>query len=530
MPRTKRLITTLALTALGLAGSAAVQAAPALASTSQETIFQDDTQLHADTAGTLQTLKELGVDRVRVFVTWASIAPNPSSTTKPRGFDATDPASYPQSGFAFYDNLVTEAALDGIGVYFTVTGPAPSWAAHGGPSGTNGAWKPSAHEFGSFVTALAKRYSGSYDPALGTQSPGDPGDLPKVHYWGIWNEPDYGVDLAPQTIHGSALEVAPAVYRGLLDAAWSALHANGHGSDTILIGELAPRGQTTVRFGLPGTSGGMVPIRFLRALYCVDANGKPLRGSFAAQRSCPTNSAGSRGFASAHPGLFQATGFADHPYPTSQAPLVPTWPNGGTNLYTDWTQLPALEQFLDKAQRTYGQHRRFAIYNTEFGEKMPPVSQTNGPYYLNWFEYLSWRSSRLVSYDQYLLVNPPMGNFPSALEDIHGRKLAIYSAFRLPLYLPATTAGRGRSLEVWGDLRPAKFYPASGELQFQRGSRGAFTTIKTVTGSSRREYFDTRVTFPASGTVRIAWAYPPSAPAELAGTTVYSRSQKITIK
>ncbi|MBV8990322.1 MAG: hypothetical protein JO372_17365 [Solirubrobacterales bacterium] len=46
-------------------------------------------------------------------------------------------------------------------------------------------------------------------------------------------------------------------------------------------------------------------------------------------------------------------------------------------------------------------------------------------------------------------------------------------------------------------------------------------------------YFDVRVSFPASGLVRMSWTYPttdPLLPANALGVTVYSRSQKITIR
>jgi hypothetical protein len=493
-----------------------LQAAPAAATSNQETIFQDDVQLKADPSGFLQEMKAFGVDRIRVFMVWRSVAPSPTSSRKPRGFDATDPGSYPAAGWGIYDTIVRDAQADGIGVYFDLTGAAPTWAAHGGPNGTNGVWEPSAHEFKSFTEAVAKRYDGTFDPGDGG------GTLPRVSYWGIWNEPDYGVDLAPQTIHGPTVEVAPAVYRGLVDAAWSALHATGHGSDTILIGELAPRGQTL--FGQPGTFGGMVPIRFLRALYCVDASMRPLRGRFAAQRGCPSTGAGSRAFARQHPGLFKATGFADHPYPQGNSPLQHTWPNPGPDLYTDWAQLPVLERLLDTAQRVYGQHRRYPIYNTEFGDQIPRVSQTTAAFYLNWFEYLSWRDGRLATYDQYLLIDPPKG-FQTGLESTHHTKLATYDAFRLPLYLPVTRATNGRSLEVWGAVRPDKFDSAQGpvSIQFQPGSHGSFTTLKTVSPSNSRGYFDARVKFPSSGTVRLEWTYA-------SGVVIHSRSEKVTVR
>jgi hypothetical protein len=164
-------------------------------------------------------------------------------------------------------------------------------------------------------------------------------------------------------------------------------------------------------------------------------------------------------------------------------------------------------------------------------------------YYINWAEYLMWKQPRIQTYMQYLLVDPVMGNFASGLKFYPGKKKkSVYSAFRLPLYLPATTTRRGRSLEVWGAARPAKFYGGTAQIQFQPGSSGAFTTVKTLTIGNAEQYFDARIAFPGSGTVRLAYTYPTSAspsagvsplagvPADVAGATVYSRLVKITVR
>jgi hypothetical protein len=50
--------------AVGALGATAISVPPALASTSQDSIIQDDSQLMANPAGTLQTFKELGVNRL----------------------------------------------------------------------------------------------------------------------------------------------------------------------------------------------------------------------------------------------------------------------------------------------------------------------------------------------------------------------------------------------------------------------------------------------------------------------------------
>ena len=228
------------------------------------------------------------------------------------------------------------------------------------------------------------------------------------HFWSVWNEPNYGPELAPQATDHSTVEVAPALYRGLLGAAWTALQQTGHGHDRILFGELAPRGRTTG--DNPGNFSGMVPLRFVRALYCVDSNLHPLRGTAAAERDCPTTAAASEQFPSQNPALFHATGFAVHPYP--QGALAPDVVTPNEPDYADLASLPKLERMLDTIQQAYGSSKRFDLYSTEFGYKTNPPTPLGPPLqqaaaYLNWSEYISWRDPRIRSYNQYLLSDPP---------------------------------------------------------------------------------------------------------------------------
>jgi hypothetical protein len=70
--------------------------------------------------------------------------------------------------------------------------------------------------------------------------PGASRPLPRIDFWSIWNEPNIETNLGPETTHrGSGVEVAPAIYRDLLNGAWGPLQVTGHGRDRILIGELA---------------------------------------------------------------------------------------------------------------------------------------------------------------------------------------------------------------------------------------------------------------------------------------------------
>ena len=123
-------------------------------------------------------------------------------------------ASYPAANWSIYDQIVRDAHADGITVDFSLTGPAPLWAAAVvSPRPENyGEWKPSATAFGQFVEAVATRYSGSYDPISDTIAHGDADDLPRVSFWELWNEPNFGEDLAPQAINGSTVPTSAPAY------------------------------------------------------------------------------------------------------------------------------------------------------------------------------------------------------------------------------------------------------------------------------------------------------------------------------
>lgn len=492
-------------------------------------ILETDPQLHADPRGTLAYLRRLGVDTVRVFMPWGSlgslgaIAPDPLSRTPPAGFNGADPAAYPAANWRVYDTIIREARTTGMRVDLTLGPPPPLWARGPGDPGhpAHPQWKPDAVAFGAFVRAVATRYSGGYRAVAGAAP------LPRVNFWAIWNEPNFGPMIAPQTVHHSKTEVSPAIYRRLVDAAWGALQATGHSADQILIGELAPRG---ISLGNgPGEFGYMVPLRFLRALYCVDSSLRPLGGTAAAAVSCPVDGAQSSHFAAAHPGLFKATGFAVHPYP--QGP--PDVPTADEPDYADLPSLPRLEADLDRIARVYGTSTRYPLYSTEFGYETNPPEQVFGTVspalaavYLNHSEYISWRDPRIRSYDQYLLTDPPRGNFATGLQFADGTPKPTLAAYRMPIYLPVTNVHREVPAEVWGCVRPARFAmigrrnPHRVLLQFRGGNAGAFRTLKSVS-LSRGAYFDVHQAFPASGAVRLTWTYP-------GGQTIHSRTVTIT--
>jgi hypothetical protein len=537
----------------------------AMASTTQVSIIQDDPSMMYNAGPTLARLRLLGVQQVRVLVRWLFIAPNSGSYKRPAHFNAVDPASYPAKNWQQWDNMVKAAQANGIQLIFDVAGGAPLWATGPGATGHSN-WEPNTSQYGQFVHALGTRYSGAYNPIKKKTMPGNANDLPKVSSWSIWNEPDYGPSLAPQGLPGNlTVDHAPAMYRGLVSAGWNALHVTGHGHDTIMFGELAPRGEKYW-----GVYSGMTPLVFLRSLYCLDAGYRQLRGTAARLRGCPTNAAGSRAFRNQNPGLFQASGISDHPYMRWYPPNHEQNPDPANHLSTgNYASLGVINQLsraLDRAQAVYGAHPRMPVYNTEFGyittppkhdnqlepggHRYPWASQAKASEYLNWAEYLSYRNPRIKSFEQYLLYDalPALksndwGGFASGLINYGPKQIpkSTYYAWRFPLYLPVTSSRRGRSLEVWGCLRPARYAildgsaPQTVSIQYATGSGHPFKTVATATVNNPNNcYFDSRVTFPGSGNVRLQWQYPANdpllGPFTASQGTITSRTVQISLK
>jgi hypothetical protein len=512
-------------------------------------MLEEDVHLLSHPVRTLAILRSLGVGVVRFSVAWNSIAPDPLSRRTPSKFQAADPASYPPSSWTRYDAIVKAAAHDGIQLDFLLTGGAPLWATSPAPKGASqfsAAWKPSPGAYGQFVQAVATRYSGVYTPA-GASSP-----LPRVHFWELWNEPNWGPSLEPQMALNPTRIVSAVRYRELADAAWSALSRSGHDHDTVVIGSLSPRGvNAPPESALAAAVDVSGPIGFTQTLYCVDSSEHPLRGAAALRAHCPTTAAGSQRFPRRHPALFQATGYGIHPYPINLPPTKTDTPNADT---VEFSQIPRLEDTLDRVLEGYGSHRQLRIYNTEYGYiTNPPNPGTQYLHpdtaagYLNWAEYLTWRNARIATTMQYLLYDPPpiknvfgKGGFATGLILYGGKPKATFYAYRIPIFLPASSASRGDPLEVWGCVRPARYAyldthrPQDVQIQFRPEQGGPFQTIKTVRLRSARScYFDVDVRFPATGAVILRWSYPHGDPRlrdpVIPGQTIYSRAVPVRI-
>lgn len=527
---------TLAMTLAVLAGWGSAllgAAAPAVASTTQLAMFESPNIPYQDPASQLALMRSLGVEILRVPVVWSSIAPDPSSRTAPQ-FDAIDPGAYPASNWAPYDRLVSDAAAYGIAVNLMPTGGAPLWATDSGapPCNTVGGkvpvcydsdFFPEAAAYGQFVKAVGSRYSGSYVPS------GSGTALPRASFWELWNEANWGPSLTPQ-YYNSSVPVSARIYRGLLDAGWSALQQTGHGGDTIVSSGLSQDGSAHV--GERGTS---APLTFMRTLYCVNASFRELRGAAAREAGCPTSTSGYRRFRADNPALFKVSGVGIHPYPFGKPPTVAQFPDPND---VEFAQIPHLITTIDRLQRTYGSRARMKIYNTEYGYLSGYTSPQNEAKYLNEAEYLSWKNPRIASFDQFELFDATW--FPSALITAADDPKPAFYSYQLPVWLPVTATRRGRALEVWGDARAAHFATKDGEgtqyvqVQFERRGTGQYRTVERVRITNLRGYFEVPVKLPSSGAVQLAWKYPASDPGWFnpfdSGGWIYSRVTNVSLR
>jgi hypothetical protein len=544
MPLRRQLIQT-TLTCLAALAFAAGAAAPAHAAKDLESMFQDDNQLIYNTpagaASAMDTLKQLGVDRIRLSIIWKAIAPQALSDVRP-DFNAADPAAYSPAVWANYDRIVRLARERGIAVNFNVTAPAPLWAT-GNPGDRpdlKDVFAPDANQFGLFVHALGVRYSGAYSA--------DGSLLPRVRYWSIWNEPNQGAWLAPQSAidlrnpgKKAMVETSPVVYRGLVDAAWKALHETGHGDDTILIGETAPQGRVKNGKQELGVSFALDPLRFIRQLYCLDDNLQLYKGSSAQIRFCPIGPNALTDFVTQHPALFQATGYAHHPYSMTRPPSL-AFPN------KDWATIANLGNLSKQLRKIYQRYRQVIpdkkkdvpLYLTEFGYQTNPpdsagFSLSRQAAYNNESEYIAWKNPTARTLSQFLLLDDkpkpskidPKGygnSFQTGLETDKGKKKPSYAAYAMGIYLPSRRATSKKKLKVWGVARVAPDSTVQTVTVEARGKKGTkYKKIGSLKTDGKRGYVYGNVKVSRDGAVRLTWK-------STAGVTYHSRAIAFSVK
>jgi hypothetical protein len=514
-----------AVTASLLVGAvfALTLAAPAgaLASSTQQSILQDDNQLIYGTSAhqlaVLRELKSLGVGVVKVSLLWNLVAPDPNSTHKPK-FNASNPSAYGWGAWSQYDTLVENAHLLGLRVYFQFVPRDPVWAAaHNVQSGQSfqRSQSPNLRYFQEWVTAVGRRYSGSW---VGTNND----KIPRVDEWGIWNEPNWEGSLNPwhKTVDGKQVLTQPSLYRGIVNTAWKGLWNTGHKHDTILLGETADYGNIS-------------PLNFLLDVYCVGRRYRPLTGNGAAAVGCPRSPNRSE-FIKQNPGLFGMSGWAHHPYGFNLPPNKPD-PSRPSEILI--LNVDKLEKAANGAFGAY--HRRrpagIPIYLSEWGYVTNPpnpvyhTSLRDQATWLNQGEYMTWRDPYVKALSQFELVDFPTPkhqtshewarSFTSGLEFQNGKAKPALAAYRIPIWLPS--AKHGSHVAVWGQLRPANHFTTQvGEIQFRRKGSSTWRNLHRVTTTNTQGFIFVHVAIGSAGAVRLSWTGPTH-------TAEYSRTVSI---
>ena len=212
----------------------------------------------------------------------------------------------------------------------------------------------------------------------------------------------------------------------------------GHGRDTILIGETAPRG------GKKPTQLGnaMAPAEFVRELYCLKRNFRPYSGRAARLRSCPATARGARPVPQRHilacspPAATRFTPTAS----TAARWRLPTWRHPHPRQRAD-RQPPPHDPHARPRQRSSGAvpGSPCRIWITEYGYQTSPPDpfagvqlSRQGPL-TAWGEYLAYRNPRVASIAQFLLVDDkphrrpgeqPQGLDHLAVRPVHARRPA----------------------------------------------------------------------------------------------------------
>ena len=498
-------------------------------------VYRDD----ATAAKTLTQMKSLGVDTVRVTVLWKTVAEfakftkadlanlkgksrkasraREAARRQNRRFKPADPRTYPTRNWDRYDNLVRAASDRGIRVYFNITGPGPRWAHAKKPKGSTAlqsTFKPRAREFKLFVTAVGRRFSGTYRDENGSR-----GVLPRVNMWSLWNEPNQGGWLSPQWERrdGQLVPASPAIFRKLHQAGYQGLVAAGHRVDNsiILLGETAPLGSDAKTGKSP-----MRPKQFLREVFCLQPDGTPYTGAAAAARACGDLSKGP----------LEASGYAHHPY-TKNVPPTQRDPHPDAVTMANISELGTL---LDEiAAKTNGVRSGLSLFSTEYGfETNPPDPFSGVPLaaqakFNTIGEYLAWSNPRIASQAQFLLADvAPVRKRPktsksywftyqSGLFFQRGQAKPAAYAYSFPFVATITGVDPTTAAPIfglWGQMRfMANGVPETVQLQWRpKDNSSGWITVGEPVAIDHFGYFNAVRTAPspAPGEWRGAWVRP----------------------
>ena len=222
----------------------------------QTAIFDPNAFATPDAATAFVHARQTGSTVARLWLDWNVVAPssplpssNPSSPMNPR---------YKWGPIDAQVKLAVRAGLQPI---LSVVNP-PAWARKPGADGSKALpeFRDPAGDYGTFVRAAARRYSGTFR------------GLPRVRYWQVLNEPNLSYYLVPQYVDNSP--ASPAIYRDLVNAAAEAVHAV-HGDNVVIAGGMSPFSQGDPDTDPAKNAVAMAPPAFMRGVLCMSADPNP---------------------------------------------------------------------------------------------------------------------------------------------------------------------------------------------------------------------------------------------------------------
>jgi len=439
------------------------------------TIVQDDAELLHRTpqriAATLDDLRDLGVDWVRVTAGWSEIAPASRSFLRP-DFDATDPAQYPPGAWSALDRVYEMARARGLRASIDIAFWAPRWAVGApGRRADREREEIAGDDYADFAEAVAHRY-------------------PRAVAFTVWNEPNHNAFLLPQweRTGGEWRPASPHRYRAMLRAAVPRIEAAAPDA-LVLIGATSSVGSE--RATRPNER--MAPLTFLRELACVDEHLTPLsRPDCASFEALPGD------------------GWSHHPYSLDLAPWQAD-PRADNVRMADLDRLTSLLHRLYEDGRT---REDLPLYLTESGYQTTPpdptwdVTLADQARWLPEAERIARRQPSLRSVSQFLVRDLPerpgpslrirWRDYQSGLRFEDGRPKPARASFALGLVAHRSPAG---GVDFWGLVRPGS------------GPRAARIGVLEPDGRWRTI---ARPTTRADGTFHVAVAVDPNGTFRLA--------------
>jgi hypothetical protein len=402
----------------------------------------------AENATQFKRIRATGAKYVQIRMYWRGIAP--SGSTQPAGFQPADPAD-PNYNWNGYDMQVKGAAAAGLKPIVSITA-APRWA-EGSFSGSDdtGAYKPSPSEFAKFLTAVGKRYSGSFQ------------GLPRVQYWAIWNEPNYNTFLSPQNANKKSF--ATNWYRSMLNAAAGALHAV-KSSNVVIGGETGPFGVASTR----GANSNTMPLVFMEKVLCIGEKINKRTKVVSYKSVCKTKT--------------KVDAWSHHPY-TQGGPTVKAKVHGNVSL-GDMGEMRSVMNAALKANHVVSR-QKVRLWVTEISWDSKPPDPKAVPIALEtrWVSEMLYRmwGSGVSFVNWFILRDQPLesslwqsGLYYAGSSISSDRAKPVLRAFRFPFVAFPQVVSRKTVVQLWGRTPKS----SSGNVVIERKSGSKWKRVKTL--------------------------------------------------